>query len=178
MSIIRNTLTALALSAALVGAPAFAQTTTTGTTPAVAFVAKQAAGEASHSSLVGLAVKNPGGETIGDVNYLVLDPAGKVSTIVIGVGGFLGVGEKNVGVPYSAVTLSTDADGKKIASLDTTKDALKSAPAYEWTEKTTAQYMKEKASDMASKAKKTAQDLANQAAEKAKEMTSDKPKVQ
>jgi sporulation protein YlmC with PRC-barrel domain len=110
--------------------------------PAVAatnFVPKQSAGEASSSGLIGTKIQNSAGENIGDVNYLVLDAEGKVTTIVIGVGGFLGVGEKNVGVPFKAVTRQDDANGKPTFLLNATKEEINSAPAYEWTEKGTMQ---------------------------------------
>lgn len=102
---------------------------------ATSFVAKQSAGEASSSGLIGTKVQNAAGETIGDVNYLVLDANGSVSTVVIGVGGVLGVGEKNVGVPFKSVTRQDDKNGNPVFVLDASKDELTAAPAYEWTEK-------------------------------------------
>lgn len=110
------------------------------------FVTKQSAGESSSSGLIGTKIQNAAGETIGDVNYLVLDADGKISTIVIGVGGFLGVGEKNVGVPYKSVTKADDKNGNPVFKLEATKDELAAAPAYEWTEKGSVQ----KAADSAS----------------------------
>lgn len=174
MTSIRASFPAIALVALVASTSAFAQTTTPAGTPAVAFLDKQAVGEASHSSIVGLNVKNTADEKIGNINYLVLDPKGQITTVVIGVGGFLGMGEKNVGVPFSSLSLTTDKDGNKLATLATTKAALEAAPKYEWTEKSTAEIVKEKATQMADHAKKAAQDLA----EKAKEMTSEKPKVE
>ena len=106
--------------------------------PAVAatdFVPKQAAGEASSSGLIGTKIQNSAGENIGDVNYLVLDASGNVTTVVIGVGGFLGVGEKNVGVPFKSVKKTDDSNGNPVFKLDTSKEELANAPAYEWTEK-------------------------------------------
>ena len=106
--------------------------------PAVAatdFIAKQATGEASSSGLIGTKIQNSAGENIGDVNYLVLDASGNVTTVVIGVGGFLGVGEKNVGVPFKSVTRTDDSNGNPVFKLDASKDELANAPAYEWTEK-------------------------------------------
>ena len=66
---------------------------------------------------------------IGDVNDLLLDAGGKVNAVIVGVGGFLGVGEKNVAVPFQAVKV-TEKDGKRYLVLDTTKEALESAPGY------------------------------------------------
>jgi sporulation protein YlmC with PRC-barrel domain len=66
---------------------------------------------------------------IGEVNDLLLDNGGKVNAVIIGVGGFLGVGEKNVAVPFHAVKVS-EKDGKRYLVLDTTKEALQAAPGY------------------------------------------------
>jgi sporulation protein YlmC with PRC-barrel domain len=66
---------------------------------------------------------------IGAVNDLLLDTGGKVSAVIVGVGGFLGVGEKNVAVPFQAVKVS-EKEGKRYLVLDTTKEALQTAPGY------------------------------------------------
>jgi sporulation protein YlmC with PRC-barrel domain len=66
---------------------------------------------------------------IGDVNDLVLDTGGKVEAVILGVGGFLGAGEKNVAVPFQALKI-TDKNGNRYLVMDTTKDALESAPGY------------------------------------------------
>src|SRR3712207_6088541 len=42
-------------------------------------------------------------DRIGDVSEVILDRSGRIEEVVIGVGGFLGIGEKNVAVPFSAV---------------------------------------------------------------------------
>ena len=133
---------------------------------AVAFVSTQATGEHSTFSLIGLKVENSTGENLGDINYLVINESGAVSTVVIGVGGFLGVAEKNVGVPFADISITTNKDGKRVAVLSATKDNLTAAPAYVWTEKSTMENLKEGASDLADRAKKAASD----ATEKAKEL--------
>ena len=66
---------------------------------------------------------------IGDINDLLLDKEGKVSAVILGVGGFLGAGEKNVAVPFNALKL-TEKNGKRYLVMDTTKEALNSAPGY------------------------------------------------
>ncbi|MGQ0456793.1 MAG: PRC-barrel domain-containing protein [Hyphomicrobium sp.] len=141
------------LGATALAAPAFA----------LSFVAAQSPGEQSTSSLVGLKVENAAGEALGDINYFVIDSTGKITTVVVGVGGFLGVAEKNVGVPYANLTLTTNKDGKSIGRIDATKDSLTAAPAYVWSEKSTAQRLKEGAEDLAKKAKDGAADLADKA---------------
>jgi sporulation protein YlmC with PRC-barrel domain len=71
-------------------------------------------------------------EAIGDINDLVLDSDGSIAAVIVGVGGFLGVGEKNVAVPYSDLQWSTDADGNSRAVMATTKDDLATAPDFIW----------------------------------------------
>lgn len=66
---------------------------------------------------------------IGDVNDILLDGEGKVAAVMIGVGGFLGAGEKNVAVPFSALKV-TEKDQKTYLVMDTTKEALERAPGY------------------------------------------------
>jgi len=117
---------------------AIAPVAITTTAWALSFVSTQAPGEQSTSSIIGLNVENRVGDKLGDISYLVLDNSGKVSTVVIGVGGFLGVGTKNVGVPYSEITFTTK-DGQRIATVDATKESLTNAPNYVWTEKSAAE---------------------------------------
>lgn len=68
---------------------------------------------------------------IGDVNDILLDREGKVNAVIIGVGGFLGAGEKNVAVPFNALQM-TDKNGKHYLVIDTNKQALESAPGYSY----------------------------------------------
>ena len=67
-------------------------------------------------------------DTIGNINNLVVAKDGSVDAVIIGVGGFLGMGEKNVAVPFDSLRWSVDANGKPLAYLSTTKDELKNAP--------------------------------------------------
>lgn len=158
---------AVALAASLLlGAPAFAQTAT----DTVKFVSSEQPGEMSHSSLIGLKIKNAAGEIVGDINYLVIDPKGQVTTVVIGVGGVLGIAEKNVGVPFSALAISLDANRNLQARLDVTKAALQTAPSFTWTEKSTMEKVKERAKDLSEKAQEKAKELTEKAKEKASEM--------
>jgi sporulation protein YlmC with PRC-barrel domain len=66
---------------------------------------------------------------IGDVDDVLVDKSGKVTGLVIGVGGFLGAGEKDVIVPFTAVKTSKKND-KWWLTLDKTKDGLKTAPGF------------------------------------------------
>jgi hypothetical protein len=90
------------------------------------------AGEVRASKLIGTAVKNQAGETIGDINELVLTKDGQIAAAVIGVGGFLGIGEREVAVSFESLRMTQDENRNAVVSLNTTKDALKAAPQWEW----------------------------------------------
>lgn len=66
---------------------------------------------------------------IGDVNDILLDKDGRVSTVIIGVGGFLGVGEKGVAVPFNALKVAEKA-GDRYLVINASKEALEKAPGY------------------------------------------------
>lgn len=66
---------------------------------------------------------------IGDVNDLLLDKNGKIEAVIIGVGGFLGMGEKNVAVPFSSLKVA-EKNGSHYLVVETTKEALQTAPGY------------------------------------------------
>ncbi|PSH68258.1 photosystem reaction center subunit H [Phyllobacterium brassicacearum] len=70
-------------------------------------------------------------ETIGKLNDLVIGPDGMVQAAVIGVGGFLGVGQKDVAVAPDQLKLSIRSDGNSWLVLNTTKDQLNAAPSFE-----------------------------------------------
>jgi sporulation protein YlmC with PRC-barrel domain len=69
-------------------------------------------------------------EHIGDINNLVIGENGQVAAVVIGVGGFLGIGEKNVAVNYSELEWVVAEDNTERYILPTTKEALEAAPDF------------------------------------------------
>ena len=75
-----------------------AASTTTSTTTPTAYT-----GEWRASKVVGLSVYNDGNESVGSINDLLMDKGGTIKAVVIGVGGFLGVGEHLVAVPIDKV---------------------------------------------------------------------------
>jgi sporulation protein YlmC with PRC-barrel domain len=77
------------------------------------------------------AVYDPKETKIGDIEDVLLDKSGKVTGLVLGVGGFLGAGEKDVIVPFAAVK-NTKKNDKWWLTLDETKDDLKSAPGFKY----------------------------------------------
>ena len=76
-------------------------------------------------------------DKIGVVTDLIMDSGGNVATAVVGVGGFLGMGEKDVAVPFSSVRAS-EKNNKWYLVLNTNKEALKAAPGFTYDKTKTA----------------------------------------
>src|ERR1700719_4047812 len=76
-------------------------------------------GEWRASKLVGVNVYNDANEKIGDINDVILDKAGKVENVVLGVGGFLGMGEHYVAVAYDKLKWSNEPPRSTTASTTT-----------------------------------------------------------
>jgi sporulation protein YlmC with PRC-barrel domain len=69
-------------------------------------------------------------DKIGVVTDLIVDNSGTVTTAVVSVGGLLGVGKKDVAVPFKSLKVAS-RDGKDWLVLNQTKEDLKMAPAYD-----------------------------------------------
>jgi sporulation protein YlmC with PRC-barrel domain len=102
---------------ALLASVAFAQSpsTSTDTTKMAPAAASDSSSTSSTfqgnwraSKVVGLSVYNDKNESVGSINDLLTDKNGKITAVVIGVGGFLGVGEHLVAVPFEKVKFSTE----------------------------------------------------------------------
>ncbi len=84
------------------------------------------------SRAIGLDVYNPANEDIGAIKDIAFEN-GDIKAYIIGVGGFLGVGERYVAVQPTAINLIYNADDKKWrAEMDTSKDELKAAPEFKY----------------------------------------------
>jgi sporulation protein YlmC with PRC-barrel domain len=66
---------------------------------------------------------------IGTVSDILLDTEGRVSAVIVGVGGFLGLGQKDVAVPFSALKVA-EKNNDRYLVMNTTKEALETAPGY------------------------------------------------
>src|SRR6476660_2301456 len=91
-------LAAALLGTALLSGSAFAQNPTTDRSN-VNTAANHKEGQWRSSKLIGVNVYNENNDKIGDINELIVDKSGKVDEVILGVGGFLGVGEHYVAVP-------------------------------------------------------------------------------
>jgi len=107
-------------------------TTTTQTTTNAPQWYQRQGNEWRASKLIGSKVKNNADETIGDINEILLTSDGSAAAAIIGVGGFLGMGEREVAVQFKSLQLTRDPSGSVLVKLDTTKDALKNAPVWTW----------------------------------------------
>jgi sporulation protein YlmC with PRC-barrel domain len=88
------------------------------------------------SYFIGSTVYSTANENVGDINDLVFDAEGKVNAAVIGVGGFLGMGEKDVAVPLDKITMTKDENGAVKYVIQATREQLEAAPAFDKTRMT------------------------------------------
>jgi hypothetical protein len=82
------------------------------------------------SEAMGLAVYNRSGERIGEIDDMLIDGSGRVMAAVVGVGGFLGMGERKVAVTFRSFAMTRQANGDPRLVVDVTKAKLQAAPEY------------------------------------------------
>ncbi|MBI4723852.1 MAG: PRC-barrel domain-containing protein, partial [Rhodomicrobium sp.] len=97
--------------------------------PAIHFVGKQTSSEVLGTDFIGTPVTSKDGGQIGKISNLVFGQDGRIELAVIGIGGFLGIGEKEVAVPFDSVK-SDVVNNKHVCIVDATKDQLNAAPTY------------------------------------------------
>jgi sporulation protein YlmC with PRC-barrel domain len=110
-------------------APAFAQTNTTTPAPIVNSGSVQAPGQVRSDKLIGRNIQNTQNETIGEIKSVMLNQSGSVDSVIVGVGGFLGVGEREVALGWKDLNVSDN--GEKVTTA-MTKDQLKALPEYKY----------------------------------------------
>jgi sporulation protein YlmC with PRC-barrel domain len=84
-------------------------------------------GKASHvmaSRLIGSKVKSTTGENVGQIDDILMDQNGQIKVAVLGVGGFLGIGEKKTPVPWQGLQPTATHD----FTLNVDRQKLKTAP--------------------------------------------------
>jgi ElaB/YqjD/DUF883 family membrane-anchored ribosome-binding protein len=171
----KTTVLSIALAGLIAGAlPAFADDT---------FIAEQKLTEyLAKDRLIGAKVKGPDGKIVGDIEDLIINNDGQVIGVIMGVGGFLGVGEKKVAVSLKSLGIEV-TDGKMDVTVPAaTKDTLTAAPAYKrvnppkgWLQRAVekGQELKDKSSVTAKDAMEKAKQNAGPALEQAKEKASE-----
>jgi putative membrane protein len=124
----------------------------------IKYLTRQAPTDWTAEALIGRTVENSNGDNLGEINNVIINETGNVVAAVLGVGGFLGIGEKNVAVPFDALDFRTvdpaenrrARDGKAERNrdaaearfdsehedmhivLNTTKEDLEAAPEFAW----------------------------------------------
>src|SRR4051794_18333698 len=89
------------------------------------FITQEQSGQWRASKLEGLNVYNSNDEKIGDISELIVDSSGNIQAVVVGVGGFLGLGKRDVAIPFDQIKLVNEP--RAIANTATTTDP--NAPA-------------------------------------------------
>lgn len=113
--------------------PAAGQSTqapATQSAPAEKFVNVQTSDQWLASDIIGAKVVGAGDENIGSISDLLVDPQGNVLAAVVGIGGFLGIGQKDVAISFESFNLTRDNNGNEQARLSMTKEELESAPEF------------------------------------------------
>ena len=106
-----------------------ANSQTVATTPARSGGDFNADGNVSGNALIGANVKNQANETVGEIEEVFVGTDGAIKTVVVSVGGFLGMGTKNVAVKWSDIVVERDGKDLRVKT-NWTKDSLKAMPDY------------------------------------------------
>ncbi|MCL6706097.1 PRC-barrel domain-containing protein [Pseudomonas sp. R2.Fl] len=95
------------------------------------YLTEQSETQVSANELIGNSITTGQDESIGDINDLIIEQDGRVAAAVVGVGGFLGIGEKNVALPLDKITITqnTEGDGVTLTTAETA-ETLKAAPEF------------------------------------------------
>lgn len=85
------------------------------------------------TSVIGSSVFTSADENIGDINDLIVDNSGTVQAAIVGVGGFLGMGEKDVAVPLNKINVVRDENNAIKLTIAASREELEKAPAFDKT---------------------------------------------
>jgi sporulation protein YlmC with PRC-barrel domain len=85
------------------------------------------------TSFIGSSIYTASNENIGDINDLIFDEKGSIQAVIIGVGGFLGMGEKDVAMPLNKITVTRDETNAIKLTVQASREDLDKAPAFDKT---------------------------------------------
>lgn len=95
------------------------------------YLTEQSPNQISANTYIGQSVYNSADESIGSISDLIMEKDGGITAAVIGVGGFLGIGEKAVAVPFNNITVNQAPDGGEVKLTTTeTAETLQAAPEF------------------------------------------------
>lgn len=86
--------------------------------------------EVKGNKLIGADVKDTANEKIGDVSEVLVTTDGKVNAVIVSIGGFLGVGDRKVVMPWEQLRFSSEGS-QLVVMTNATKESLKSLPEYQ-----------------------------------------------
>lgn len=136
-------LLATTAAALILGTPAFAQDASMGTSYdvqttdfyATALIGARIYGTEGEMPTSGAAIiLTDGFEDIGEINDMVVGEDGSVRAVIVGVGGFVGIGEKDVALPMDAIQVVRDENGDRFLIVQASVESLGNAPAFEYPE--------------------------------------------
>ena len=115
--------------------------------------------------LIGMKVKGADGKIIGDIEDLIISDGNQVVGIVMGTGGFLGMGEKRIGVALQALKFEETTGTIAVSLPEATPEVLATLPAYERAQpkKSLLERAKDKARELSDKTSATTQDAVERA---------------
>lgn len=99
-------------------------------TEASPFLVKQESSDLLVANLIGQQVVNADNESIGEITDLITDKDGKIVAVLIGAGGFLGIGEKDVAIRYEDIKVTRDENNDLTVMTPLSKDMIAAAPDY------------------------------------------------
>jgi sporulation protein YlmC with PRC-barrel domain len=137
-------ISAVILACSLAAPMAMAQNNAT--TPSTAAAPVSAAGQWRASKLIGVNIYNEQNDKIGDISDIILDSSGKIDGVIVGVGGFLGMGEHYVKMTMDKIKFSNEAGKTTTGStssgskqwypdrgvVNANKDQLKAMPEFKY----------------------------------------------
>ena len=104
-----------------------------------AIIPEQTETQLTAEDLMRIPVVGPGDEEIGKVEDLIFDEQEKITGVVVGVGGFLGIGKKEVGLDWDQAKLEEHQESGKRIVISLTKADLEAAPDFKTTEERKAE---------------------------------------
>ena len=102
--------------------------------PSEAVVPQQDSAEMLGDWLLSTSVTSPDGQTIGSIKDFIITQDGQITAVILGVGGFLGIGEKDIAVDYSQLDIQYDGNAIQLAM---TREEADAAPEYQYRDKET-----------------------------------------
>ena len=89
---------------------------------------KEASATLTAEDLIGADLRNMNGKDLGSVDDLVMGKNGAMSYLIVSHGGFLGIGDKQIAVPFESAKISQDGD---VVYINATEESLEKAPSFD-----------------------------------------------